>query len=307
MLRRLATVIAAALFGAILLSFGLIEWSISQQTPPHNREQPAKTENQNSRASQPVTNPITDKNQSKRKQEDNWYNTFADHAPDWFVAIFTGLLVYVTYRLVKSTNKLWEAGERQIKVAENAVNAAKRSADVAERALTLADRPWVDLRIEITGPLVFDPIEGCKIDIKLTLLNIGRSPAIGLGFFIELAPSIDQAISSHNKMIENTRFMLSEISFGHTRFPGHPLEEQIMLTATRTEIKTGMQENESKSMIKLYVVACAYYGLPTGGRFRYTSVNRAIFRKDSDMDFTPAGEYPIENLFLSSFNPGKTT
>src|SRR5581483_5523765 len=63
--------------------------------------------------------------------EDNWYSTFLDHAPDWFVAIFTGLLVYVTYRLVKSTNKLWEAGERQMQLTGQI--AAQQSLETREQ------------------------------------------------------------------------------------------------------------------------------------------------------------------------------
>lgn len=214
-------------------------------------------------------------------------------------ALATAAIACFTWTLWKSNEKMWE-------VTKIAADAAKRSAEVADRALTLTDRPWVDLRIEIVGPLVFDPVEGCKLDVKLTLLNIGRSPAIGLGVFISLLPSINQAVDSHDKMIKNLRFMFSETSFGHTRFPGDPLEKQIMLTVTRDKIETGIQESESK-LVEPYIVACAYYGLPTGGKFRYTSVNRAIFLKDNDLSFSPEGEYPADRLVLSSFNPGETT
>jgi hypothetical protein len=51
-------------------------------------------------------------NQTQHVEPTKWYRTFLDHTPDWFVAAFTGLLVYVTYRLVNSTNRLWEAGHR---------------------------------------------------------------------------------------------------------------------------------------------------------------------------------------------------
>ena len=61
----------------------------------------------------------------------HWYDIFTDHAPDWFVAVFTGVLAFITYRLVQSTNKLWEAGERQIGVAEKAASAAQASAEAA--------------------------------------------------------------------------------------------------------------------------------------------------------------------------------
>jgi len=66
----------------------------------------------------PIGTRSTENNQ--RADSENtatWYHTFVEHMPDWFVAIFTGLLAIVTYRLVSSTNKLWDAGERQLKLA----------------------------------------------------------------------------------------------------------------------------------------------------------------------------------------------
>jgi hypothetical protein len=88
---------------------------------------------------------------------------------NWIVAaIFAGLLTLFTWRLWRatsglkeSTDKLWEAGERQfnlakatadrqaeeiqaqIKIASDNAAAAQKSADVAEAALTIAERPWL--------------------------------------------------------------------------------------------------------------------------------------------------------------------
>lgn len=70
----------------------------------------------------------------------HWYDIFTEHAPDWFVAAFTGLLAFITYRLVQSTNKLWEAGERQIIVAEKAANAAQASAEAASVSALYSSR-----------------------------------------------------------------------------------------------------------------------------------------------------------------------
>jgi hypothetical protein len=222
------------------------------------------------------------------------------------VAGFTIVLAFSTIGLWWSTYQLWSAGEKQIALAGTAADAAKRSATVAERALTLSDRPWVSMKVDIIEGLKFDDTLGCKTKVKLTLLNIGRSPAIGLGFFIELHPSIEQAVSSHQAMVQSVRGMVGETSFGHTRFPNDPLDREIDLFVTRADIESGIKESES-GLVEPYIVACAYYGLPTGGRFRYTSISQAIWLDDETSGFAPTGYYPLEKLSLSSFNAGRTT
>jgi hypothetical protein len=59
------------------------------------------------------------------------------------IAFFNGLLVYVTYRLVISTNNLWEAGERQITVAKISAEAANLAANVAKSALIDTERAFI--------------------------------------------------------------------------------------------------------------------------------------------------------------------
>lgn len=108
-------------------------------------------------------------------EKGNWYGTFIDHTPDWFVALFTLGLVGITYRLVtatiglrESTDKLWEAGERQIGIA-------KRSADIAEASLTKLQRAFVfpeQMQVEIrqVGSQRF-------FDFDLRWKNSGSTPA----------------------------------------------------------------------------------------------------------------------------------
>jgi hypothetical protein len=55
---------------------------------------------------------------------------------DWALVGFNGLLVLYTFRLWKSTEKLWKAGESQIKLAG-------RSADIAQASLVKLERAFV--------------------------------------------------------------------------------------------------------------------------------------------------------------------
>jgi len=69
-------------------------------------------------------------------------------------AIATGFIAWFTLSLRQSTDKLWDAGERQLKLtADNfadqsrdmqaSIAAANRSATAAERALFELERPWI--------------------------------------------------------------------------------------------------------------------------------------------------------------------
>jgi hypothetical protein len=101
---------------------------------------------------------------------------------NWLVtALFAGLVTLFTWRLWQattelreSTDKLWNAGERQlklaaetsaaqsrdmqasIKVATDAAKAAAKSAEVAENALIAADRAWISINAEIIDNLKFE-------------------------------------------------------------------------------------------------------------------------------------------------------
>ena len=108
--------------------------------------------------------------------------------------------VSFTLTLKRATDRLWDAGERQLgllaKTAagqsrdmQASVKTATQSAEVAERTMILNDRPWVEVVIELAGPLIFTE-EECSVDIKYALKNVGRSPAIKAGIFLELCLQI---------------------------------------------------------------------------------------------------------------------
>lgn len=169
-MRRALAVLA--LFAMIGGGFYLVPHS--QKSVPHNQSQPTKSE---------AKNPGTQKSLGKQEQhyeahgEGNWYKTFLDHTPDWFVALFTALLFFVTNRLVKSTNKLWDAGERQIKLtrsvaavqARNTRRQLRLSEDTAEREL----RAY--LWVEVQNILQLD--EANPIAVRVAMNNAGKTPA----------------------------------------------------------------------------------------------------------------------------------
>lgn len=209
------------------------------------------------------------------------------------MAFFTFVLCVFTGLLWRSTNKLWLAGEKQmkvieknaaqqsidmkasIKVAEDAAKAAGRSAEVAERTMILNDRPWVGVDLDIVGPLVFTA-DNCSIKLAMTITNHGRSPAIRAEPYVEFFVCTQKAIEWRNKMEGMAKSMVVNM-FGETLFPAVPRSKKWTLTVTRDDILHGIAEDD-ESRIRPMVAYCVYYGLPTGGHARYTSGIREIFR-----------------------------
>jgi hypothetical protein len=64
---------------------------------------------------------------------------------------------------------------------------------------------------------------------------------------------------------------------GRTLFPNFPREDKYEITTTRRE-----KIADEIDPVGLFVVFCAYYGLPNGGFFRYTSGIREILPNDRE-------------------------
>ena len=82
-----------------------------------------------------------------------WYHV--EHLADWFVAVFTGLLVMETLFLVISTNKLWKSDERRF---------------------GLEQRPWLSLSLDAPRGFYCD---GQTVVLEFSVIggNIGKTPA----------------------------------------------------------------------------------------------------------------------------------
>jgi hypothetical protein len=117
---------------------------------------------------EPKNEPTNDKSEytdSKKKQKGDksrlWIIIWdsSDRLSTIFIAIFNGILVYVTYRLVTSTDKLWVAGEQQLKLSRG----------TAERQL----RAYLYVVSNTTPDIDGDgPLEG-----RFLMKNGGQTPA----------------------------------------------------------------------------------------------------------------------------------
>jgi hypothetical protein len=86
---------------------------------------------------------------------------------DILLTFFTGALAIYTYRLWRSTEKLWGAGEKQIAVAKESADAARGSVKLAEEIAKRQLRAYVHI----------DAVELEGNSIRIKIKNFGTTPA----------------------------------------------------------------------------------------------------------------------------------
>ncbi len=112
-----------------------------------------------------------------------------DHLPEWSVALFTGLLVWATAGLRRSTDKLWEAGERQISVAQKSAEAAEASAKIADAGLRITQRAYLSVEPRGIGPFqTRRSAPGSVEEIlgRLAIRNVGHLPARDVQWIVRI-------------------------------------------------------------------------------------------------------------------------
>jgi hypothetical protein len=173
--------VLAVVFIVFWAMLGLAWLQLSEQSPPNNRSEPPKAEQQNGGASVALAN---DKQHAKGKQEGKWWDTFAQHPAEWLIAVFNALLVYVTYRLVISTNKLWEATNGLLTFAGKQAEDTKTAIELSKQTLIAGRRAWIRRdRIAFSSPLIFreDGLAHAAVSFEFT--NVGNTPALHIQKF----------------------------------------------------------------------------------------------------------------------------
>jgi hypothetical protein len=249
------------------------------------------------------------------------------------VAGFTVVLAISTIGLWLATIKLWKAGERQmelieanaaeqsrdmkasIKIGEDSAKAAAKSADAAERGVIAADRAWIEISIDITGPLKFGP-EWIEIPARATVKNVGKSPATNVSFYINLYP--DSAVASHKiddevKHLKDMYPIALGSGYGQVLFPdATDVRERVCRIKRRDfiarikevdAVETDDKDREPFTKSRPALMVIAWYAIPSAGqlgRYRYSSEIRAVasnFFKEG-FDGTEEAEIAIDNLEL---------
>lgn len=195
--------------------------------------------------------------------------------------------------------------------------AAQRQIANQQEIFQAQQRPWVKVRVEKGGPLKFTPDGFGSLPLKITVENVGKSPAfnIQLGIWSFLASAVRKDMHAEWKQrCERVRMEpLDNPGRGFILLPGDQVSMEeaglgpLAVVGIRPdEIAQSLIEENGKKVIDLSFYGCVDYAFSshkehhqTGFAFR---ISQTIDRKDSPPASTfsiePAGSIPQDKLML---------
>jgi hypothetical protein len=198
---------------------------------------------------------------------------FMDHNEGFFVGLFTAALFFATWRLWLSTNKLWEAGEKQLGIATHTMVAGQRA--------------W--LRIDVTAS--GNPIRFTENDIstylKIRIINVGTSPAMHIRVLTKLtiAKNYPGGIPAEQRdfcLAATKRYLV-----GFALFPGEVYPDNILGFIANHHAKIDLSDFGEATLesdgrpISFYIIGCVDYTFPTDeGTHHQTAFMYQISRTD---------------------------
>jgi hypothetical protein len=174
---------AIAVWIYVALPF-LYQIPVTKENDAYQREKSApQTDRPNNHASTSpaVGQPLPDTHAAEyqdNKADKDHSEFWSAKLTDWLLVAFTLALVFFTRQLARSTNRLWEAGERQMELIRE--NAEKQSEDT-KAAIELARAEFISThRPRLILRQAFAPLsdnDGTRIQVHFTITNVGDTKA----------------------------------------------------------------------------------------------------------------------------------
>jgi hypothetical protein len=142
---------------------------------------------------------------------------------DWLLAVFTLALVLFTRELVQSTNRLWDAGERQ--------REAMMAANVA------AQRAWLTASVGIKGDLHRSANGSISVPIFIKITNLGKTPALHAQTTIETIGDSGDALRAVRVICAENRLNEDHALGGRLVLPGESYERPFIACLGEDEVK----------------------------------------------------------------------
>jgi len=155
------------------------------------------------------------------------------------VAMAVATSMYTCY-----ARRQWKAISDEIPEVRKSAKAANTAAETARDTLIASNRPWLDVRVAIVGPLTFDDL-GAHLPVLVETTNVGHSPAIRVASTEEF---IQELIGVPNPWQEIKRFceqaggqsaMASNRGVTQTIFVGRPQQQRWTLTPQSSRNEKG--------------------------------------------------------------------
>lgn len=235
-------------------------------------------------------------------------DSFLEHHDKSVVGGFTIVLAISTIGLWLATNKLWAAGERQIRVAEISAGAAKESADVANKTLIETQRAWVKILEVKVGPLVYDD-QGARIIVMAKLKNSGNVPAtnVVLAAFVYLTGKQINVVGEQETFCEGVRKWKGQS--GPALFPSDVIDVSNNIPIPKADIEAFGVEvpGKSEKVILPVIIGCIDYTLPLNGSHRQTRFALTLSEEVNGENYAiypHRGDIPADSLILTRWIGG---
>jgi hypothetical protein len=163
---------------------------------------------------------------------------------------------------------------------------AKRAAEAAERSLIAANRAWIKVEIRVGGPIQYN-VNGANFKLIYVLKNIGNSPALNVDIHPRL---IESAVYARTELLKDValRKELRPTSLGYALFPSERIEQPIMVSMSKDQIKEA-----TKLLPAIYPVIIGSVTYRTGldDACHQTGFTVEIRRKNEPRPFTTERNY----------------
>lgn len=160
---------------------------------------------------------------------------------------------------------LYRTARDQLHASNTALRLSERSVKATEQTIIASQRPWISVEVGLAGPLTVSNTE-VRVDLGLTLRNVGKSPAINSEIHLKLVNSIDangdlwttEAINFKNEVKQ--RISIKNSSFGTVIFPGEIQRQPIGASISIEELKrNALPTMLSTKFIGLVVIGYVAY------------------------------------------------
>jgi hypothetical protein len=152
---------------------------------------------------------------------------------DILLTLFTGALAIYTYRLWRSTEKLWLAGKEQLTVSINATKEMVESNAIANNSLTIDHRAWLSIDDpQLADDMVFIDNK-CTMVFSVRITNIGQTLAHFIRTNMALSPDYASLVPTFS-LCRNKARSTADITATKTLLPGMNYRRSWALTIDET-------------------------------------------------------------------------
>jgi hypothetical protein len=194
---------------------------------------------------------------------------------DGWVALFTAVLAFFTFRLNSSTERLWEEAVRAGKTAEDNASAANATAQIALASI----RPWLLIHPEPFGVLMWDHEGNGELCVVFKVKNVGKLVATDIDFhaFVNFVGAPFPTSIVTLRRIADTAFQMPPkmgAASGTALFPDDFQEFNWRFVISKADIEaSGMSP-----ALFLELCAVVVYSYPMAARKADTKIIRSIYR-----------------------------